>query len=121
MAYMRLGDLLISAGVITEEELNHGLELQKGSKDRLGTVLIKNNIITEMQLIEALQMQLGIEYIDLTKVSIPTEIAQALPKNIATQYQIVPIKLVKDELFLAMSDPLNFYAVEEARKEGACV
>ena len=116
MAYMRLGDLLISAGVITEEELNRGLELQKGSKDRLGTVLIKNNIITENQLIEALQMQLGIEFIDLTKVTIPTEMAQALPKNIAVQYKIVPVRIVKDELFLAMADPLNFYAIEEAKR-----
>ena len=116
MAYMRLGDLLVSAGTITEEELNRGLELQKGSKERLGAVLIKNNIITENQLIEALQMQLGIEFVDLTKVSIPTEMAQALPKNIAVQYQIVPLKLVKDELYLAMSDPLNFYAIEEAKR-----
>ena len=51
MAYKRLGDLLIAAGVITDEELQKGLELQKGTKDRLGTVLIKNDIITEMQLI----------------------------------------------------------------------
>ncbi len=116
MAYKRLGDLLIAAGVISDEDLARGLQLQKGTKDRLGTVLIKNEIITEMQLIEALQMQLGIEFIDLTKVSIPTEMAQALPKNIATQYQIVPVKLVKDELYLAMSDPLNFYAIEEAKR-----
>ena len=116
MAYMRLGDLLISAGVISQEDLERGLELQKGSKERLGTVLIKNNIITESQLIEALQMQLGIEFIDLTKVSIPTEMAQALPKNIAVQYQIVPVRIVKDELYLAMSDPLNFYAIEEAKR-----
>ncbi len=99
--YKRLGDLLTAAGVIQREELNRGLELQKGTKDRLGTVLIKNNINTEQELIEALQMQLGIEFIDLTKVSIPTEMAQALPKNIAIQYQIVPIKIVKDELYLA--------------------
>ena len=116
MAYMRLGDLLISAGVITEEELEKGLALQKESKERLGTVLIKNNIITENQLIEALQMQLGIEFVDLTKISIPTEMAQALPKNIATQYQIVPVRIVKDELFLAMADPMNFYAIEEAKR-----
>ncbi|MBP5167492.1 MAG: Flp pilus assembly complex ATPase component TadA [Oscillospiraceae bacterium] len=116
MAYKRLGDLLTAAGVISDEELKRGLELQKGSKERLGTVLIKNNIITEQELIEALQMQLGIEYIDLTKVSIPTEMAQALPKNIAVQYQIVPVKLVKDVLYLAMSDPLNFYAIEEAKR-----
>ena len=116
MAYMRLGDLLISAGVITEEELEQGLALQKTSKERLGTVLIKNNIITENQLIEALQMQLGIEFVDLTKISIPTEMAQALPKNIAVQYQIVPVRIVKDELYLAMADPLNFYAIEEAKR-----
>ena len=85
MAYKRLGDLLTAAGVISDEELKRGLELQKGSKERLGTVLIENNIITEQELIEALQMQLGIEFIDLTKVSIPTEMAQALPKNIANQ------------------------------------
>ena len=116
MAYMRLGELLIAAGTITEEELNRGLALQKGTKERLGTVLIKNGIITEDNLIEALQMQLGIEFVDLTKVNIPIEMAQAVPKNIARQYQVVPVKIVKGELYLAMSDPLNFYAIEEVRK-----
>ena len=116
MAYKRLGELLLAAGTISEEELNRGLALQKGSKERLGTVLISNGIITEDELIEALTMQLGIEFIDLTKLNIPTEMAQTLPKNIAKQYQVVPVRVVKDELFLAMSDPMNFYAIEEVRK-----
>ena len=114
--HRRLGDLLIAAGTITEEELARGIELQKQSNERLGTVLLNNGIITEEELIEALQMQLGIEYIDLTKVTIPTELAQLLPKNIARQYQVVPVRLVRDELYLAMSDPLNFFAIEEVRK-----
>ena len=114
--HRRLGDLLIAAGTITEEELERGIELQKQSNERLGTVLLNNGIITEEELIEALQMQLGIEYIDLTKVTIPTELAQLLPKNIARQYQVVPVRLVRDELYLAMSDPLNFFAIEEVRK-----
>ena len=116
MAYMKLGELLIAAGTITQEELDRGLELQKGTKDRLGDVLIKNNIISEDEFIQALQMQLGIEFVDLTKVNIPTELAQMLPKNIAKQHQVVPVRAVKDELYLAMSDPLNFYAIEEVRK-----
>ena len=113
---MRLGDLLIAAGTITQEELEKGLALQKEQKGRLGEVLISNGIITEQQLIEALQMQLGIEFVDLTKINIPTELAQVVPKNIAKQYTVVPIRVVKDELYLAMSDPLNFYAIEEVRK-----
>ena len=118
MAYKRLGELLVAAGAITEEELQKGLELQKTSpnKQRLGATLISNHIISEMELIEALQMQLGIEYIDLTKITIPIELAQAVPRNIAKQYQVVPVRLVKDELYLAMSDPTNFYAIEDVRK-----
>ncbi len=115
-SYRRLGELLVAAGTITEEELQRGLELQKGSKERLGTVLISNGIITENELIEALQMQLGIEFVDLTRINIPTELAQVLPKNIAKQYQVVPVRAVKDELYLAMSDPMNFYAIEEVHK-----
>ena len=116
MAQMRLGELLVAAGAITPEQLDTGLQLQKGSGKRLGTVLIDNEIISERQLIEALQMQLGVEYVDLTKIRIPIEMAQTVPKNIAKQYQVVPIKVDKDELYLAMADPLNFYAQEEVRK-----
>ena len=114
--YLRLGDLLISAGLITEEQLQEGLQLQKGTGKRLGTVLLENGFITESELIEALQMQLGIEFIDLSKVNIPTELVQMVPKNIAKQYQVVPVRLNRDELYIAMSDPLNFYAIEEVRK-----
>ncbi len=116
MLQMKLGELLVAAGAITEEQLEQGLALQKEKKQRLGTVLISSGIISENQLIEALQMQLGIDYVDLTKVNIPTELAQAVPKSLAKQYQVVPVRMVKDELYLAMSDPLNFYATEEVRK-----
>jgi len=114
--YRRLGELLLAAGTITQEDLDRGLELQKSQKGRLGEVLIANGIITEDQLIEALQMQLGIEYVDLSKINIPTELASVVPKNIAKQYQVVPVRQKKDELYLAMADPLNFYAIEEVRK-----
>lgn len=116
MAYKRLGDLLIAAGTITPEELEVGLERQKETKERLGAALISAGIITEAELIEALRLQLGIEYIDLSKTTIPISMAQAVPKNIAKQFQVVPVRIVKDELFLAMSDPMNFYAIEEVKK-----
>ena len=114
--HMRLGDLLVSAGLLTEEELMKGLELQKGSGKRLGTVLQDEGMITELEMIEALQRQLGVEFIDLSKITIPTELAQVVPQNIAKQYQVVPVRIVRDQLFLAMSDPLNFYAIEDVRR-----
>lgn len=114
--HMRLGDLLVSAGLLTEEQLMKGLELQKGSGKRLGTVLQDEGMITELEMIEALQRQLGVEFIDLSKITIPTELAQVVPQNIAKQYQVVPVRIVRDQLFLAMSDPLNFYAIGEVRR-----
>ena len=115
MAYMRLGDLLIAAGAIDQAQLSEALALQKQTGQRLGDVLIDNRIITERQLIDALQMQLGVDFIDLTAVSIPVELAKLVPRAIAKNYCVVPVKLVKDELFVAMSDPLNFVAQEEIK------
>lgn len=115
MAYMRLGDLLVSAGVIRPEQLNEALAVQKKTRERLGDVLINNGIITEKQLIEALQMQLGVDFVDLTAVSIPLELARFVPRSIAKKYCVVPVKLQKDELYVAMSDPLNFEAQEEIK------
>lgn len=116
MAYKRLGDLLIAAGTITPEELNMGLERQKETRERLGTALISAGIITEAELIEVLRLQLGIEYVDLSKTTIPISMAQVLPKNIAKQFQVVPVHMERDELYLAMSDPMNFFAIEEVKK-----
>ncbi len=115
MKYKRIGDLLLSVGVITEEQLNQALAMQKETKDRLGATLIKGGFITEGQLIDALRMQLGIEFIDLTKTHIPPEMVDQLPKTIAKKYGVIPVKLKKDHLYLAMSDPLNFMAIEEVR------
>ena len=104
--------MLIELGLLTEDQLKQALEFQSKEKDRLGTILIKHNFITERQLIDALRMQLGIEYIDLTKVDIAPEMSTYVPKNLARRMNIVPVRISKDQLFLAMADPLNFMAVE---------
>ncbi len=115
MAYMRLGDLLITAGTINQDQLSEALMLQKQTGQRLGDILIDNNIISEQQLIDALQLQLGVDFIDLTAVSIPVELAKFVPRAIAKKYCTVPVKLYKDELYIAINDPLNFPAQEEIK------
>ena len=113
MKYMRLGDLLVDAGVITDEQLGAALKSQKQSKRRLGDELIQTGVITERQLIDALMMQLGIEFIDLSTTDIDPEMTKVLSKNIAKKYSVVPVRTRGDELYLAMADPLNFIASEE--------
>ncbi len=115
MKYKRMGDLLIDIGLITQEQLGIALEAQKKSKKRLGEALIEEGIITEAQLIEALEMQLGIEFVDLGNYMIDSSMSHTVPKSIARKYGVVPVRKDRDNLYLAMSDPLNFKAIEEAR------
>lgn len=115
MKHKRLGEMLTYARLLTEEQLIQALELQKGSGKRLGTVLINNGFITEAQLIDMLRMQLGIDFIDLTKTTIDPEVVNILPKNTAKKYGVIPVRLEKDTLYLAMEDPLNFMAIEAVR------
>ena len=115
MAYPRLGDLLVSSGVISQEQLGQALARQKETKKRLGEALIDDGIITEQQLIDTLRLQLGIEFVDLSTVEPDPQLVDVLPRNIAKKYGVTPVRLHGNTLYLAMSDPLNFMAQEEVR------
>lgn len=115
MKSKRLGDILISDGLLTQEQLEEALAQQKQTHERLGAVLIEYGYITEKELIDALRNQLGIDFIDLTKTTIDPSMSRYIPKALAQEYEIVPIQVVRDNLFIAMSDPLNFMAIERAR------
>ncbi|MBX9032609.1 GspE/PulE family protein [Gordonibacter massiliensis (ex Traore et al. 2017)] len=115
MAYKRLGDVLTDAGLITDEQLGHALAQQKESKRRLGDELIAEGVITEAELIEALQMQLGIEFVDLSQIDLDPEMSRVVSKNVARQYNVVPVRTTPEDVYLAMSDPLNFMAIEAVK------
>ena len=115
MAHLRLGDLLISAGLITTEQLEHALRQQKITKNRLGEELIAEGVISEQQFIDTLCMQLGVDYVDLSETTPDPQMAELLPHNIAKKYNVTPVRLHGNTLYLAMSDPLNFMAQEEVK------
>ncbi len=115
MKYKRLGEMLVDVGVITEEQLGEALAMQKGSGKRLGTVLVDEHFITETQLIDTLRMQLGIDFIDLNKAKIDPAMVSLVPKAIAKKERVVPVKLERDTLYLAMEDPMNFMAIEAVK------
>ena len=115
MKTKRLGDMLLEMNLISEDQLKEALAIQKQENERLGTTLVKHGYITESQLEDTLRMQLGIDYIDLTKTDIAPEMSKLIPKSLAKSAKIVPVKVYNDSLFLAMADPLNFVAIEEAQ------
>ena len=116
MIYKRLGELMISAEYITPEQLNKALEIQKkvpGKK--LGEILVEQGFTTQKRLYSVLERQLGVEFIDLTGMSIPKEMTRLLPRSIARKYNVVPVQATQDSLSLAMADPLNFVATDAVK------
>lgn len=115
----RLGDLLVEAGVINEQQLNYALQ-NKSRDEKLGDFLIKENVLTEQQLIEVLEFQLGIPHITLNKYAIDPELLQLVPRELAKRANIMPVRRDKNKLLIAMSDPMDYFAIEEVRMATGC-
>ncbi len=111
----RIGDLLLDAGFITEDQLSNALEIQKKTGSKIGNILIDNNFVTESQVMEVLEFQLGIPFIDLNTVVIPLDVQKLIPYPLIRRHNVVPVKLEMNMLYVAMEDPLNFIAIEDMR------
>lgn len=114
--HLKLGDLLIDANAITKNTLDAALVEQKISRMRLGEVLIKNGWLTERQLAEALSRQLKLPLVSLARYRPSSEAIRIIPEAVAQRLEIVPLAILESgKIAIAMSDPLNVLAVDELK------
>jgi len=114
---LKLGEILIEAGYITEVQLNDALESQKtaGNKKRLGEVLIENEIITESRLLSVLAKRLGIERVSVSDFPVDLEAVAKIPKAIASKHCLIAVGMDQSSLSIIINDPLNYYAIEDVK------
>ncbi len=113
---LRLGDVLVNSGVITAEDLQKGLELQKGSGRKLGETLVDEGLATEENIAKALSSQLHYDMVDLQNVEIPEDVLQLVPANVLKKYKMLPFEYSPDNmnvLRVAMSDPMDMAAMDD--------
>ena len=111
----KLGQILIAAGVITEEHLKEALALQKKSSGRLGTNLVKLGHVTEDKLVTFLSKQYGVSAINLADYKIDTSVLKLVPADMAKKYMMMPVARVGATLTVAMADPSNVFAVDDIK------
>src|SRR5687768_2634675 len=109
----KLGECLIQAGLITEDDLQSALTEHKRSGERLGAVLVRLNLATERQIAKALAYQLGFPYLSLGETPPDVAVVTLIPKEVALKRSCVAIRLDKNLLTVAMSDPLLFSLVQD--------
>ncbi len=101
--------MLVEGGLITHNQLQSALEHQRNSGGKkLGDILVDNGVVAEESVLRVLQHALHIDYVTLADARIQASTLAAMPRDIAVQYNVIPYKLVGNELTVATSDPLDY-------------
>ncbi len=112
----RIGEVLLGAGLITDEQLKEALEEASRSGIRVGSVFVSRGLITEDDLTEALSSQLNITKVSLKEEPPERELADLLPVGLVRRYQIIPYRMEGEDLVVVMTDPLNVFATDALRR-----
>ena len=110
---LRLGDLLVEVGKITNEQLNFALDVQKENRKKLGEVLQELGFITNNEIIEVLEFQMGIPHVDLDKYYIDPEVISLISEEFARNNNLIAIKKQDNKLIVAMEDPMNIIVIND--------
>lgn len=111
----KLGQILLTSSIITDEQLKQALGVQKKEGGRLGTNLVKLGFVTEEKLVAFLSKQYGVPAINLSEYKIDPAILKLVPADMAKKYFILPIARVGATLTIAMTDPSNVFAIDDVK------
>jgi type IV pilus assembly protein PilB len=111
----RLGSMLVSSGLITDDQLKKALAAQKSDGGRLGSILVKLGFVQEDKLMTFLSKQYGVPYVDLNKFEINPAVIKHIPAEVAQKYRIMPINRAGATITIAMVDPSNIFAIDDIK------
>lgn len=115
---VRIGELLVETGLITRDQLEQALELQKKDPRRLGEILVGENMVSESKVTQILSQQLSVPWVSLEYVDFSRQLLNLVSSETAQKHTLVPIyvrrsKQRRETLYVAIEDPSNEEALEE--------
>src|SRR5580692_2512723 len=112
----RIADALVEDGLLTTAQVEELLEKQKKEGTRLIKLVVEKAYVTEPDLVVSMGRVLNTSPINVARLHIPPEIAELIPRDMASNYKILPISRLGNRLYLAMADPLNVLAVDDVKR-----
>ena len=116
----KLGQMLLAAGKITEEQLDEALKKQEKSGVRLGETLVEMECVTEEDISQVLGQQLGVPHVWLRKGLVDPKVVPLIPQEKAEVYHVVAMFKVRDTLTVAMSDPQSLFVIDQLSSLTGC-
>jgi len=122
--HLKLGEILIKKGLITEDQLRKALESQKAEGGPLGEVIVKLGMVDEQEIVSALGEQLGIPYVTgekaLLRPATDQDLEKLLPEDFARRCQVLPLRKHLNSLTIACADPLDLIMMDNLRRVTGC-
>ena len=112
----RIADVLIEDGLLLPNQLEEAMALQKQQGGRLVKVLVDKAYVTEQDMVISMGRCLDVPPVNLSRIRVPDEIANLIPKDMARSYMLAPIARLGGKLFVAMADPMNVLAIDDIRQ-----
>ena len=111
----KLKKILVDSQLIPQEALDKAIQVQKNEGGQLSKILIGQGVISEEHLMSCLAKQLDMPVIKLSKMRISPEVLKIIPQQVAGHYYVLPVSKIGNTLTLAMSDPLNIFALDDLK------
>jgi len=112
---VKLGDLLLKAKLITQEQLDAALKSQREEGGKLGEALVRIGALHENDITETLSQQFGVPSIDLANFEIDPGVIKIVPGDVARKYGVLPVNKTGATLTIAMGDPTNVFAMDDIK------
>lgn len=111
----QLGEILLTEGLVTEEQLLAALDEQNAMGTSLGRTLVELGFLSEAQLVRALAAQVGMEFVDLDEYPVDRAAVSMVPAAVCRRHSVLPVAVRDGAIVLATPDPGNVVAVDDVR------
>jgi type IV pilus assembly protein PilB len=112
---VKLGDLLLKQKLITQDQLDTALKLQREEGGKIGEALVRVGAVSEGDITETLSQQFGVPSIDLAHFEIDPAVIKVVPGEVARKYGVLPVNKTGATLTIAMGDPTNVFAMDDIK------
>lgn len=112
----KLGEILVHYKIITPEQLEKSLGIQKNREKRIGEILINLKMVTQDEINWVLGKQLNLPYIQIKVENIDIQLSKNISEDTLRKYKVIPIIELNDELVVAMADPTDEEAVKAIKR-----
>ncbi|MEZ5511773.1 MAG: ATPase, T2SS/T4P/T4SS family [Gammaproteobacteria bacterium] len=113
---VRIGDLLVSKGLIVEEQLKRALDEQKRTGKKIGKAVVDLGFVSEAQLLQTLASHFGYPFVDLARFRLNNELIKTLPETYARRFRAIALSEQPDGMLVGMADPLDLLAIDELQR-----